>query len=451
MQAAALLLLAVLAEDPGLLAGEGTTDITPPAGTELAGFHKPPGQERRSTGVRQPASARALVLQAGGVDYAIVSLDVCGVSQEFCRSVREEVVRRSAIPGENVRIAASHTHSMPTLRYFRQWGRLPEDYAKTVAARAVEAVELARKDLAPAELRIGKERVSGGNFNRTSKTWKTDDLFTKESSDDERWLDTMLHALHFVRGPDRRSLVWYQFSAHPVCYTDGSAGPDWPGLVARKMKDEDELSPSFLQGHCGDVNPGPGEPNLGDPEKVSDAVLGALRKALKAARPVKVDRIRRESADFDAPLDIEKLKEQLERYRASPETCAAGEWVDAAFAREWHDVASKWDAARTTHRTPLSALALGDVGILFHPGEIYSVYGLSIRRASPFADTIVVGYTDDLIGYVPDRKAYEAAEYAAVVVPKIMDLPPFRPDVGRLLTARALELLERVREPRTGE
>ena len=97
----------------------------------------------------------------------------------------------------------------------------------------------------------------------------------------------------------------------------------------------------------------------------------------------------------------------------------------------------------TTYRTPLSALALGDVGILFHPGELYSVYGLSIRRASPFADTIVVGYTDDLIGYVPDPKAYQAGEYAAVVVPKIVDLPCFEPDVGRRLAAAALELMTR--------
>jgi len=46
---------------------------------------------------------------------------------------------------------------------------------------------------------------------------------------------------------------------------------------------------------------------------------------------------------------------------------------------------------------------------------------------------------------VPDPKAYEAGEYAAIVVPKIMDLPPFRSDVGRKLTATALELLSRVR------
>lgn len=447
----ALLILALLSgttpQDSSLKAGEGVTDITPPVGTELAGFHRAPGQERRSTGVRQASSARALVLSAKGTDVVIVSLDLCGVSQEFTREVQAEVSRKTSIPARNIRIAATHTHSMPTLRYFRQWGRLPREYAETVSARILEAVELARKDQAPAELRLGKERVSGGNFNRTTKSWKTGDLFTKESTDNERWLDTTLHALVFVRDSGRRNLVWYQFSAHTVCYKDGNSGPDWPGRVAEKMKQGDEkISPSFLQGHCGDVNPGSGDPWLGDPEKVSDAVVAALRQAIKAARRIPVEEIRQATGEFAVPLDLEKLKEQLEQYRSDPSKCTKGEWVDAGFAKEWYEVASKWDLAKTTYATPVTALRLGDLAVLFHSGELYSYYGLALRRDSPFADTVVVGYTDDLIGYVPDPKAYEAKEYAAMVVPKIMDLPTFKPDVARLFTARALELLKQLKD-----
>src|SRR5213593_3548188 len=98
----------------GFRAGEGVTDITPPAGTELAGFHKPLGQERRSTGVRQPASARALVFARTATNpFVIVSLDVCAVSQEFCRQVRRAIARKSRIAEENIHIGATHTHSMP--------------------------------------------------------------------------------------------------------------------------------------------------------------------------------------------------------------------------------------------------------------------------------------------------------------------------------------------------
>ncbi len=63
----------------GLSAGEGVADITPPLGIELAGFHKPPGQERRVRGIRQPAEVRALVLTCGTAQAAVCSLNVLGL------------------------------------------------------------------------------------------------------------------------------------------------------------------------------------------------------------------------------------------------------------------------------------------------------------------------------------------------------------------------------------
>jgi hypothetical protein len=429
----------------GLRAGEGVADITPPVGTELAGFHKPPGRERRSEGVRQPSSARVLILSARGGEVALVSLDLCGVSQEFCRAVKAEVAREVSLPPENVHLCATHTHSMPTLRHFRQWGGLPSDYAAVVAKRIVEAAAAARRDLAPARFLLGKERVTGGNFNRTTKTWKTDDLFGKESNESERWLDTTLHAMVFTR-EGRRPLLWYQFSAHPVCYTDAQSGPDWPGLVSESLRSSDGVAPSYLQGHCGDVNPGSGTPWLGDPRKTSEAIAAALRRTMASARPVPVDLVRHVAGEFPVPLDLAKERELLEKYRADPAACTKGEWVDAGFAKAWSEVAAAWDPTRTVYRTPMSALRLGDVALLFHSGELYGAYGLAIRRDSPFVDTILVGYADDLIGYVPDPKAYEAGEYAATVVPKIMDLPRFQPGVGQAFTSTALGLLGQLKD-----
>jgi neutral ceramidase len=329
------------------------------------------------------------------------------------------------------------------LRYFRQWGRLPEDYRDLVAKRVGEAVKLAQKDVAPAKLFLGKERVVGASHNRTSKEFKTDEFFTNESTDDERWLDRTLHALHFVREGSGRNLLWYQFSAYPVCYADETSGPDFPGLVASKMKALEGLSPSFLQGHCGDVNSGTS--GRGDAEVVSDAIVKALRQAIKGAREVKVNEIRLTTRAFQAPLDIELHQRQLAEYRADPSKCTRGPWVDAEFAREWHEVASKWDLKQTSYDTPISALRLGDVALFFHPGELYSVYGLILRRDSPFRDTLVIGYVDDLIGYVPDPKAYAAGEYSAMVVPKILSLPCYKPEVGRALTAAGLELLRELK------
>ncbi len=45
------------AGEPGLEAGEGVVDTTPPLGIEMAGFHRPPGKERRIAGIRRPTAA----------------------------------------------------------------------------------------------------------------------------------------------------------------------------------------------------------------------------------------------------------------------------------------------------------------------------------------------------------------------------------------------------------
>ena len=68
----------------------------------------------------------------------------------------------------------------------------------------------------------------------------------------------------------------------------------------------------------------------------------------------------------------------------------------------------------------------------------------SIRRSSPFAHTLAVGYTDDIIGYLPDPNAYKAGEYAAIVVPKIIDLPPFTPQAAGRMAEAAGKLLQTV-------
>ena len=423
-------------------AGEGVADITPPLGVELAGFHKPVGQERVATGVRQPTSVRALVIKTARERAAIVTLDVLGFAQDFARRLQKRIARETKIPEKNVRICATHTHSAPSLMPLLQWGAVSKSYNDLVESRATEAVVLAEKDLAAADLYIGKERVASANYNRTTKAWKTDKEFIKESNDQERWLDTMLHALYFQREPPRRSLVWYQFSAHPVCYADGLAGPDWPGLVAKKMEARDGLVPAYLQGHCGDVNPG--ESGRGDAEKVSDAVYAALHHAVGHSQHVPFERIQIASQSHDLQFDLDVFKRQLDEYRRDPSACTKGEWVDAGFAKAWFEQASKWNLRKKTYAAPISAMRFGDLALVFHPSELYSVYGLAIRRDSPFENTIVIGYADDMVGYVTDPAAYEKREYAAIVVPRLVGLPPFKPDTGPNLTKALLQLLSSI-------
>lgn len=432
-------------EKPGSLrAGEGVVDITPPLGIELAGFHRAPGNERRIKGIRQPMAARALVLAYGDTQVAIISLDSAGVSQDLAGRIQRQVARQTGVPASNVRVCATHTHSAPAFCYLRQWGAIPIEYMAAVEKKAVEAVKAATADLAPAQLSLGKSRAVGGNHNRTTKTYKTDEQFDKDSTDAERWLDTMVHVMFLERTAGKRNLMWYHFSAHAVCYTDEQAGPDWPGLVAQMTQDSHQIAPSFLQGHAGDVNPGDGSPWIGDVQETAQAVHAAIARAMDGLERVRVDTLQSKTRDFRIPFDIDLFKDWLARYRQDPSRCVGGQWVDARFAKDWFEGNVDRDLSQTGLPITLAAVRIGNLGLVFHPAELYSYYGLAIQRDSPFPNTIVVGYTDGLIGYLADPQAYKSGEYAAMVVPKILDFPPFTPAAAGQMSDAAVGLLNSI-------
>ena len=426
-----------------LLVGHGSVDVTPPLGIELAGFHRSPDKPRLVTGARQPAAARVIVLERGPVKAAIVVIDILAVSADFARGLSRAVENRVGIPADHVRVCATHTHSMPTFLSLRQWGGVPAEYQSLVMERALEAVERAWHDRSAARLLVGSSRVEGGNSNRTVKpgAWRTDAEFGPTSDDSQRWLDTMLHAVVFERAGGRPPIVAYHFSAHPVCFQDTLSGPDWVGAVAEHCRATRGIDPVFLQGHIGDVNPGDGTKWIGEAEPTARVISKGLEAALAGARETKIDRFESIRRPLDLPLDLDLHREWVAAYRDNPAACTGTPWVDAGFAAGWFRAAAAVEHRPRVRPTTISSLRLGPVAMLFHPAELYSCYGLAIRRDSGAPTTLCVGFTDDFVGYIPDPAAHARGEYAAVVVPKLLDLPPFTTDSGRRFAAAGTALL----------
>jgi neutral ceramidase len=428
--------------------GEAVVDTTPPKQIELAGFHYKAGEEPRYiTGIRQETAVRALVLQKDETQVALLSLDIAGVSEAMTRRVQKAVATKTGIPAANVRLCATHTHSMPTFAFWRQWGTTPEAYMKSVEEKCLEAVIRAQSDCAEGVAHIGTKRAAGGNFNRTSKTWKTDVDYRAGATDDERWLDTLLQVLYFERGTGKHDILWYNFASHPVCYNDGDAGPDWPGLVTQRVRESMKLTPSYLQGHAGDVNPGNGEKWIGEAEQSANATFDALKGAMDTLQKIDVDVLGAKASTFQMSLDLENYRNWLATYKADPAACASGNWVDAGFAKEWYEANVDREWAAPKYPSPISAVQLGNVGLAFQPSELFSFYGIEARHNSPFDHTIITGYTDNFIGYVADPNSYnkgDGGQYAAMTVPMILDIPPYTKNAGRELSQGLSALLKSV-------
>jgi neutral ceramidase len=59
----------------------------------------------------------------------------------------------------------------------------------------------------------------------------------------------------------------------------------------------------------------------------------------------------------------------------------------------------------------ISVANLGGLAIVFLPGEPFVQTGLDIEDSSPFEHTIVTGYAENSIGYVPPASAFDEGGY----------------------------------------
>jgi hypothetical protein len=83
----------------------------------------------------------------------------------------------------------------------------------------------------------------------------------------------------------------------------------------------------------------------------------------------------------------------------------------------------------------ISAIAVGEVALVGLPGELFVELALDIKARSPFAYTFVSELCNDVIGYVPTRKAYDEGGYEATSTPLV-------PGTGEQMVEGALALLD---------
>src|ERR1041384_906446 len=106
-----IMLLAVVASGQPLRVGTAEVVITPPTGIPMAGYYS----TRLSTGVHDDLHAKAIVLSSGGQQAAIVACDLIGIPPAVIEEARELIQSATGIPGGNVMISATHSHTGPLI------------------------------------------------------------------------------------------------------------------------------------------------------------------------------------------------------------------------------------------------------------------------------------------------------------------------------------------------
>ena len=420
-----------------LLVGAAEVDITPPVGTALAGSLKP----RTSVGIDDPLTAKAIVLESGGVRLAYVLLDLIKLYRKEGDRAVALAAERTGIAADHIVWAASHTHTGPYTGSIigAEEGGIDHEWLATVPEKFALAVEQANASRRPARMSRLRGYCHGVCHNRR--------LRFKDGREINTWL------LH--RGEDEVQCVGSAAPVDPevgiVCFDDADGVPvavlwhftlhtntnfgprfsaDYPGVVAARLRERFGTGtvPIFMPGAFADINTSGLRYR-----QVGDALAEVILPQLAARKP----------RDGGVPLGALK-QEVVVPYRDfnsdQEQRIRDSQWPPESqevFRRELEVMRQDGE---TEANTLIQAWRIGEVGFASLPGELFIDWGLSIKSQSPFPWTYPVELGGDYLGYLVTHQAWEAGGYESLIARSARPTP----DGVAKMTAVALDLLKRL-------
>jgi hypothetical protein len=428
------------AEDAGtpLRVGAASVDITPPAGTPMAGYY----HARAAEGVHDNLFARALVLQVGETKVAIVALDLISTTSDLVEDARKAVEQTTGVPGPHVLISASHAHTGPVLagrsRRENDLGganELARSYRDGLPARVAEAVQKANARLAPARARAAHGLESSIAFNRRfhmidgSVGWnpgKKNPKIVKPAGPIDPDVPFVVFDPAGSKDADAASplAVYVNYAVHLDNIGGLKISADVPGVVARALADVHgpELVTLYGTGCCGDINHV--DVNSPEPQK---GFGNAARMGLILAAEVMRAWPELKTVGAAGPLQVRSAKVELALPAVSEEDVAEAKavlarrddakqkqptFLEIVQAYKVLDVADRKGEPRVAE---VQVITLGqDLAWVSLPGEIFVELGLELKQDSPFPFTLPVELANGSVGYVPTRRAYPQGNYEVV-------------------------------------
>ena len=402
-----------------LKVGASRVDVTPSRAVEMAGYpvirtqangpqdhSKYKGRDSKSDGLIDPVWARAVVISSEGTNSALVSLDICVIFPELARAVRERVAESIKVDWSLIEICATHTHSGPDISGMS--GAIEQDLEDEMVLGIVEAIDNAYKNLEPATITTAVGQLNGVSINRRNES-------------DE--VDSRLPVIVARRQDDSVIAVIYSFSCHPILVgaQNTKLYGDFPGAASRKLENwyGDKSVALFLQGACGDINPrafpyskmgnitihapsGSDEAlrirTISDAERFGEAIAGVVISSV-AVSERETNGSQLHTVGKSIVLVNLKNHDDLDSY---------------LLQRDHNPIrVAQWKNS-TQIELGIAAMVLGEIVLLFMPGEPFSGTALKLKKdvASPSIKCVwTVGYASDYPGYLVPGHRYSENRY----------------------------------------
>jgi len=431
--AAAFLLQAVPdAGAAGLTAGLAVTDITPPIGYRMSGYFN----ERLSTGTLNPLRAKAIVLRQGDERAALVFCDIIGISLDVSSRARRQAAKKTGIPAANILIAATHSHTGPLYftalrKHFHdtavaKHGHDPcekVDYASELVANVVKVIAQADAAAAPVRLEAGSAEQEGLSFNRRFHMKDGTVRFNPGSLNPDIVrpagpIDPKVGIVFFREVDGERDAVaaMVNFALHLDTVGGTKYAADYPFYAeqALRQKQGNQLVLLFGTGTCGDIN----HFDVTKKDRLQTDYIGrtlgaTVNATTRSLKTVTEPALAARSEVVEVPLQ-RYGPDQIAWARENIKKVGTSELSFLKQVEAYKILAIEMRGGRTIGLEVQVFRLSRDVAVVGLPGEVFVDLGLAIRRASPFATTLIIELCQDAPGYIPTKKAFAEGSYETV-------------------------------------
>ncbi len=380
-------------------------DITPSlsetAPVALQGYS---GPTRFASDASTPLKMQILLLEDNHfTKLLIVTADLFGFGEEIVNHVRS-VAARWGIEPEGILINASHTHYGPgTISHAgNSLGPFNAEYTKQVALAITEQLPLLYENLDECEISWGKTEAQIGVSRRRDQDGKI--AFAPNA---EGFYDRHTPFLLFHMKKNNMRVVMVNHGCHPVGLGDeGKISADFPAYMREALIGSGLTEGSmFLQGGGGSAKESvtfnnqvgfcdSSEGARANGEQLATEIIDCLAGTLQLVK----GSFHSMRKPFSVPLKSLPQPEVIKEIKDSPEAIP--------MIKDWANrLINDFPDGDYPESLPMEIqwIALGeDLSIVTLPGEPVAELARDLRSISGHPDsTLVAGYTNGLIGYLP--------------------------------------------------